>query len=71
MYTDGVSEAESPAGEQFGTRRIEESALKRAGLAASEIVEGIVDDVLEWAGARGQNDDLTLIVIKSLAEPAR
>lgn len=71
MYTDGVSEAESEAGELFGPRRVEESALKRSAQSAQEIVEGIVSDVLEWTGSRGQNDDLTLIVIKPLAEPAR
>jgi sigma-B regulation protein RsbU (phosphoserine phosphatase) len=68
MFTDGVSEAESPAGEHFGTRRIEESVQRRRDLPAAGIMDGIVADALEFAGSRGQNDDLTLIVLKVLPE---
>src|SRR5258705_570420 len=48
FYTDGVSEAVSPQGEQFGTKRIEESMAQRAAQSAKEILEGLVGDVLEW-----------------------
>ncbi|HYM81411.1 MAG TPA: SpoIIE family protein phosphatase [Candidatus Limnocylindria bacterium] len=64
MYTDGVSEAESETGEPFGTERIERTIERLAQRTAQEIVDGVVADVLEWAGERGQNDDLTLLVLK-------
>jgi sigma-B regulation protein RsbU (phosphoserine phosphatase) len=64
MYTDGVSEAESPNMEQFGTERLEQAIERLASRSAQEIVDGIVETVLEWAGERGQNDDLTLLVVK-------
>ena len=68
LYTDGVSEAQSPTGEHFGQRRLEQCAVDLAGRGAAEIVEGIVQAVLDWTGERGQNDDLTLMVVKVLAE---
>jgi len=64
LYTDGVSEAESPAGEQFGTRRLERSLERLASGTAFEILKGVVDDVTAWAGERGVSDDLTVVVLK-------
>ncbi len=64
FYTDGVSEAESPAGEHFGQQRIErlvESVLERD---AAGILDALVARVQEWSGPRGQSDDLTLVVLK-------
>ncbi len=68
MYTDGVSEAESPSGEHFGSRRIEQSIERNAANTAQEILDGIVWEVLKWTGERGPNDDLTLVVLKTLGE---
>uniref|UniRef100_A0A832I1E3 GAF domain-containing protein n=1 Tax=Eiseniibacteriota bacterium TaxID=2212470 RepID=A0A832I1E3_UNCEI len=68
LYTDGVSEAESPDGEQFGRTRIERTLRALAGESAEAIAQGVVRAVLEWTGERGQNDDLTLMVVKATSE---
>jgi sigma-B regulation protein RsbU (phosphoserine phosphatase) len=68
LYTDGVSEAESPGGEQFGTRRLEECLKRLREGTANEILKGVVDEVTAWAGERGANDDLTLVVLKAKPE---
>ncbi len=65
MYTDGVSEAESPSLEQFGTQRIERCIARLADRSAQEVLDGIVAEVIEWSGERGPNDDLTLLVLKA------
>lgn len=67
LYTDGVSEAESEAdaSEQFGRERIEASIRRRCHRSAQDIVDGVVEDVREFAGERGQTDDLTLMVVKA------
>jgi sigma-B regulation protein RsbU (phosphoserine phosphatase) len=65
LYTDGVSEAESPAGEQFGPRRLEECLKQLRDGSANEILKGIVDAVTAWAAERGVSDDLTLVVVKA------
>ena len=64
MYTDGVSEALSPEDEQFGRRRLEECVEGMMNRSAHEIVEGIVEAVRSFVGARGPGDDLTLLVLK-------
>jgi serine phosphatase RsbU (regulator of sigma subunit) len=64
LYTDGVSEAESPTGEQFGTRRLEQCLKRVAGGTAHEILKGVVDEVTAYAGEHGVSDDLTLVVVK-------
>jgi serine phosphatase RsbU (regulator of sigma subunit) len=68
LYTDGISEAESESGEQFGRRRIEQCVSRLAGESSKAIVEAVVREVEAWTGARGPNDDLTLMVVKSLPD---
>jgi serine phosphatase RsbU (regulator of sigma subunit)/putative methionine-R-sulfoxide reductase with GAF domain len=65
LYTDGVTEAESPSGEQYGQWRLEQLVSSLRERSADEILEAVVDEVLEWVGERGQNDDLTLMVVKA------
>jgi len=64
LYTDGATEAESPSGEQFGQWRLEQLVSSLRERSADEILEAVVDEVLAWVAERGQNDDLTLMVVK-------
>jgi sigma-B regulation protein RsbU (phosphoserine phosphatase) len=64
MYTDGVSEAESPNGELFGTKRIEQCVARLAGQSAEAVLQGLLNEVEAWADTRGQSDDLTLVVLR-------
>lgn len=57
IYTDGVTEAASPTGEEFGVARV---ARAIAGRTAREVTESIVRAV-ERHGAR--EDDLTVVAI--------
>ena len=65
LYTDGVSEAMSPGGDQFGEERIQDSIRRLQDRSAAEIVEGLVASVTEWCEGRS-SDDLTLLVLKVL-----
>ena len=67
MYTDGVSEAEDERNDQFGPERIEQIVRANPGHSARELTQDIVAAVLDWAGERGPNDDLTLLVVRKLA----
>jgi sigma-B regulation protein RsbU (phosphoserine phosphatase) len=71
LYTDGVTEAESPNGEQFGQTRLEQSVVRLADRDAASILDAIVHTVTEWCGERGLGDDLTLMVIRVLEETPR
>jgi phosphoserine phosphatase RsbU/P len=67
LYTDGVSEAENAKGELFGEQRLEDLVRRHAHSPAADILKRIVDTVTEWAGEKGANDDVTLIVVRKLA----
>jgi len=66
LYTDGVSEAEDERGELFGPERIEQVVRAHPGHTARELLQDILAAVLDWSGARGPGDDLTLLVMRKL-----
>ena len=66
LYTDGVSEQENTAEEQFSVDRLKATVLKDEYEKATQIVEAVTDAVVEWAGAKEQEDDLTVVVAKIL-----
>jgi phosphoserine phosphatase RsbU/P len=63
-YTDGVSEAQSPEGDEFGERRLAELAAAHTHLPAAELRDRIVAGVRAWVRDAPQYDDMTLVVVK-------
>ena len=63
VFTDGVSEATSADGEEFGEDRLVDFVRANAGLDAPALLDAIVDAVKRHSGAE-QFDDLTLIVAR-------
>ncbi len=62
-YTDGLVECRNASNELFGTERtIQASARERAG-SPEECAESILSGLRAWHGARGFDDDVTLIII--------
>jgi sigma-B regulation protein RsbU (phosphoserine phosphatase) len=61
LYTDGITEACSPSGEQFGVARIE-GALARATSRPEEIVDSILNEVARFTAGGSLADDRTLLV---------
>ena len=61
---DGVTEALSPAGLEFGEKRLRSAVLQSSHLSAQELVEKVIAGVLEWQGEAPQHDDITLVVAK-------
>lgn len=49
LYTDGVTEAESVAGEEFGERRLIETLRSHVTLPASELIETVVAAVRKFS----------------------
>lgn len=64
FYTDGVTEALSPAGEEFGTARLASLAGELAGQPSAAICRRIVEAVHQHAGSDAVGDDLTLVVLQ-------
>ena len=66
LYTDGVSEQENMSEEQFTVERMKSVVVKDEYETAAQIVGGVADAVAAWAGAKEQEDDLTVVVAKVL-----
>jgi len=66
--TDGILEALSPAGEQFGVDRAIDCVTAHRDEPARQIVDALWDAVQEHQGNIAQSDDVTLVVLKSVAE---
>jgi len=64
LYTDGVTEAESPDGALYGMDRLVESARRNAAPQASQVLKGIIADVKNHIGSQTVHDDITLLVIR-------
>lgn len=66
LYTDGVTEARSPQGEEFGRKRLAEAVKKNRDLAARDVIAAVQQEVIEWTDGAGAGDDVTFFVIKAL-----
>jgi phosphoserine phosphatase RsbU/P len=66
LYTDGATEAESPAGEEFGRNRLVDAVKVSRDKPAREMIASIQMSVLEWTASAGATDDVTFFVIKAL-----
>jgi len=63
LYTDGVTESFSPAGEEFGEQRLVECLCRCKDRAASAMVGAVVEELRRFS-PHDQHDDITLIVAK-------
>ena len=66
LYTDGVTEAMNPSGEEYGGQRLVAAALRGRHLSARELIDFIHRDVIDWTEGRGAHDDVTFFIIKAL-----
>jgi len=64
IYTDGISEAENAAREQFGEKRIAELVQNHAAASAEALHAAILESMNQFAGDVPQNDDVTLLVLE-------
>jgi serine phosphatase RsbU (regulator of sigma subunit) len=63
VYTDGITESFSAAGEDFGEARLIGALRRHRELAPEMLMTSIVDEVQKFS-TREQHDDVTLIVAK-------
>jgi len=64
MSSDGVTEAQDAAEEEFGDERFLLSLEKGRQLGCHDAVERVFADVQEFASGVPQHDDITLMVVK-------
>ena len=70
LYTDGVVEARSPSGEEFGVERLHDLLVREAGsgLLAAEVLRRLVHACLQFQGGR-LRDDATLLLVEWAGAP--
>jgi sigma-B regulation protein RsbU (phosphoserine phosphatase) len=67
LYTDGISEAMNPAGEEWGEQRLAEAVRRAAGTSAGELIDTLFGEADRFAGSAEQYDDMTLVVLRATA----
>lgn len=66
-YTDGLTEAENPSGEQFGMERLERCSLEARSQSIDSYGESILDAVARHGAGRSPDDDCTLLIARRTA----
>lgn len=67
LYTDGVTEPENRAGQQFGESRLEQIMRENQSRSVSELSELLPAEIRAWQPSNvAQQDDITLILIDVL-----
>ena len=61
LYTDGITEAANPAGEEFGEERLLHLLRTSRDLPAADLLKKVLNEVQQFSPGE-QGDDLTLIV---------
>jgi sigma-B regulation protein RsbU (phosphoserine phosphatase) len=64
LFTDGVTEANDPAGAEYGTERLRSSINGSAVGHPTEILQICVDSVAAFRNGADRNDDLTMLALK-------
>ncbi len=65
LYTDGVTDVVSPAGEFFGLACLREAVTTATSMVAQELCEHVVQRVADFAATAPQPDDMTLVVVQA------
>ena len=71
FLTDGVAEAQNPAGELYGQMRAERviAGLFKSGTGTRALVSALQADVLEFADGAEPHDDLTILALRWQGPP--
>jgi sigma-B regulation protein RsbU (phosphoserine phosphatase) len=64
LYSDGVTEAASEMGEEFGEKRLRQVITSSKGKPLPEIQATILEAVRKWSGQE-QEDDMTLLLVRA------
>ena len=68
IYSDGVTEATSPSGEEFGPTRLYEVVQRNVDASAAGIRDRIESALTKFAQGTRAADDITLVIVKRQAE---
>jgi sigma-B regulation protein RsbU (phosphoserine phosphatase) len=67
LYTDGITEATSPADELFGLDRLREALAAAGAAGCGGVVEAVLGAVEAFSAGATQADDFTLVAVRRQA----
>lgn len=67
LYSDGITEAENPNGEEYGIERLQRICCEHRGESLGDLVATVGIDLDEFAAGRPYHDDRTLLVLRRSA----
>jgi serine phosphatase RsbU (regulator of sigma subunit) len=62
-FTDGVTEALNPSGDEFGEDRLKDLLRSVRGASADDVTAHLAAAMKAWIGGAEQHDDLTFVVV--------
>jgi len=68
FFTDGLSEAMNEGAELFGEGRLRRILEESEGLTSEQLRGRILEEVERFVGAAAPHDDMTMVVLKVVAE---
>lgn len=64
VYSDGLTEAENPAGEMLGEQLVKEIICRDASLGAEALEHSLLEAIHNFTRGRSQTDDITLMIVE-------
>jgi sigma-B regulation protein RsbU (phosphoserine phosphatase) len=64
LCTDGVTEASSPSGEEFGIRRTAAALARGRGQPLDDAIADLLDEMKVWSGGAPFRDDVSVLAIE-------
>lgn len=64
LYTDGVTETQNGAGEEFGQEKLEAFLRDHHTLPVEELHRKVIHEVDRFSSGQSQHDDITLVVLR-------
>lgn len=64
LHSDGLSEARSPSGDEFGDARIEAAARARVRLTPQEMADGLAAEARSFRREEAPDDDVSIAVLR-------
>ena len=66
LFTDGVTEAPAPDGEEFGADRLADLLRAYLDRPLDAALQAVLDALLDWSGPVAPHDDVTLVLARVL-----
>ncbi len=66
LYTDGLFEVEGREGKHYGQERLFAAIAKFARLSASELLDHLLGDIVQFAGSSEFSDDLCVVAVEAV-----